>query len=187
LRQFEHLITSQTKMVTLLRNPHYELAERLLVLNRLSEAKGDFFGARDSIVYEDAIDFAANLDFKNEKVLRRSLRSIPEKVAELLSNPLVRCLTAQNQEETLYAGSIPAALDTLASFAVVGLRSHSELFIDSLGTLLGITADDLPRIGEYKMISELGEMLCRIGAATDLIDRDLELYGHVIDAFSKWR
>ncbi|SRR5579883_328533 len=172
--------------VTLLQDPHNEIAERLMILSKLDDAQISQLGMeRERFRLGPAVEFAKSLSFEDEKALTRALRSMPKDVAAFLANPIVRQLTAPTPDEMPRNGAVAAALDCLASFAVVGLRSQAAEFLHSVTEFLGIDASALPQIPQFPKVAALGRHLKETRVVDALIEKDVELYYHVAEAHSK--
>ena len=167
------------KTICMLRDPYDELAERLLVLSQAAEGNMGTLGARDSMSFEGAIEFVAQLDLSDEKQLRRAFRTMSTEDAFIFADPLVRTLGARTPDETPHDSTIAAALEALSTCAVVGLRQYPEPFLEALSALMGVGASSLPIISELEAVTSLGQVLRGIGAVKSLIERDLELYTQV--------
>jgi hypothetical protein len=92
---------------------------------------------------------------------------------------VVRILSARTPDEAIKDAAISQALEILSTFAVVGLRAHPELFVESLTALLGADPGEMPVLDESPAVTELGRILRDIGTVRLLIERDLELYAQV--------
>ena len=75
---------------------------------------------RDSLSFRSAAAFASALPTSDLKELKRALRRMPDDVASIFANPLVRQLTTNNPDEMPAQGAVAAALDALSGFALVG-------------------------------------------------------------------
>ena len=134
------------------------------------------------ISYDAAISFAEAIE-NDGKVLRRAFATMSRRASVNLADPLTRQLAAHARDEAPSKGAIATALDTLSTFAIVGLRERQDLFLDQLADLLGMDADALLPIPELGATSELAEQLRRLPDAELLIAQDLEIYNHVKSAF----
>lgn len=175
-KNYEFYLTNGPLTFALLRDPYNELAERLLLLNMIGEGGEQILGARDALIFEEAIAFAAELRIFDENELRRFFRRLPNSVISTLSNPLVRQLTANTPDEMPSVGSVAAALDTLSEFSVIGLRSDVGHFLAAIADLVGIESTDLPALDEYLRVRQLGEKLREIRLIENFLEKDLELY-----------
>jgi hypothetical protein len=179
-KPYEYYIDSGGfRSICMLRDPCDELAERLLTLKSVSEGKNDHLDARDALMFEDAVRFVAALDFSDEKQLRRAFRNISAADASIFSDPVVRILSARTPDEAIKDAAISQALEILSTFAVVGLRAHPKLFVESLAALLEADPGEMPVLDESPAVTELGRTLRDIGTVRLLIERDLELYAQV--------
>lgn len=181
-RAYEQYIDEGFTCIALLREPFYELAERLLVLKHAQKAQQlDLFGERELMGLAPAIEFAVELE-NDEKLLRRLFATMPKAAIARLGNPVTRLLAARNSHEVPTRGAVAAALRALASFTVIGLREHQELFLTQLAELVGIEPAMLPVTPEFTKTLDLAETLRHVPEAEILIEQDLDIYHHVKSA-----
>jgi hypothetical protein len=172
--------------IAILQEPHQELAERLMILNKLDHDQIRQLGMeRDLFRIGATIEFARSLPFDDEKMLRRALRAMPPDVASVLANPFVRQLSAATPDEMPKNGGVATALDRLASFAIVGLRSQSAEFLRTLSEFLDIEVASLPALPQFAKIVSLGRQLKETGVVDAILESDCELYHHVAEAHAK--
>jgi hypothetical protein len=136
-----------------------------------------------------AIHFAKQLladesCFQEVRVMRRRLREMSDDVAATLANPVARMLTSSSPDEMPSGGAIASALDLLASFAVVGIRSAPDQFISAVAELTGVELS-LPPIPRFSKVEPLARLLKESGQVDGLLETDLELYNIVSSAWDK--
>jgi hypothetical protein len=178
---YDNYINEKFSCIALLRDPYAELAERLLTLKHARKFGDELLGARDTIAYEAVISFAETIE-PDDKALRRAFATMPKMAVANLANPLTRQLSARTADEAPAKGAIATALDTLSSFAIVGLREGHVLFLEELAHVLGINGGELPKIPEFDGTADLAAKLKRLPEAEVLIEHDLEIYHHVRSA-----
>jgi hypothetical protein len=178
---FESFVQNRFKLICVIHDPFEELAERLLLFRRAA-ARGRL-NARDALIFKAAIEFAAGLAPASDRELRRSFGRIGYDAVRPLHNPLVRQLATANLQELPRSGSLTMALDILASFALVGLRSESEQFAAGLSALLGATGHIVRELPRCTAAIELATRLRQIPAVHDLLELDIELYGRIAEAY----
>jgi hypothetical protein len=184
-KNYGYFIEAGFETVALLHDPYEELAERLLVLSKIRKAGSGLLGERDSIRMHAAIEFAETLPIGDEKALRRAIRNMPAEVAATLTNPLTRLLTTTTPDEMPARGAVALALDLLSSFSLVGLRQNPETFIAAFSELLGIEASSLSIVSRFGSTETLVKMLKTMPEVEILLEKDLELYHYIVDAFQK--
>ena len=184
-QSIDYYIDQGYSSIAVLHDPYEELAERLLVLRLISKGGSDFLALRDKMALESAIAFAADLRIDSEKDLKRAFRSIDPEIANTLSDPLARLLTARLPDEIPNISSVGAALNVLSSFSVVGLRSRADLFTEAVADLLGLKEGELPVIDRADAVVQLGQMLKACPSVERLLEHDLVLHHYVADAFEK--
>jgi hypothetical protein len=180
-KSYENYINETFNVIALMRDPYAELAERLLTLKHVRKFGDELLGTRDMMAYGAAISFAETIE-NDEKALRRAFSTMPKMAVGNLANPLTRQLASRTADEAPSKGAIATALDTLSTFAIVGLRERQDLFLEELAQLLGTDADALPPIPDFANTAELAEKLRRLPEAEVLIEQDLEIYHHVKSA-----
>jgi len=189
-KNYAYFIESGFETVAFLHDPYEELAERLLVLNKIRQAGSDLLGIRDSLHLRAAIEFAQTLPLQNlpqndEKALHRAIRNMPGEVASALTNPVTRQLTTATPDEMPSGGAVALALDLLASFSLVGLRCESQKFINGFTELLELPPGILPDISHLVAVTPFAKQLKNIPEIEILLEKDLELYHYVNEAFKK--
>jgi hypothetical protein len=185
-KTFENYIGDNFKCVMLMRDPYAELAERLLTLKHVRKFGDELLGPRDMITYEAAINFAELIE-ADKKSLRRVFGNISKGAIVNLSNPLTRQLASNSAEEAPPKGAVATALNTLASFAIVGLREHQDLFLSDLGQLVDTGAAGLTLAPEFQGVCKLARDLRCIPEVELLLEQDLEIYDTVKSAFETTR
>ena len=182
-RSFAYCIENGFEMALVLQDPYEELAERLLVLALQGDKAASSLGERDSARFAPAIAFAANLPMATDRQLRRALMDMPVRVAALLADPLVRQLTTANPDEMPASGSSGAALDVLASCAVVGLRHDPAFFAQAMADWLGLDPNHLTLPPSFPHSRVLAQRLKESRTVEHLLERDLEVYECVQGAY----
>ena len=171
------------KLLIVLRDPFHELAERLLVFKNLPNDGGSVLGPRDLAVFQGAIDFVHEVEAFDARFCRNFTKWASPEVLRVLANPLVRQLSAPDDAE-MPRDALASALQALSCFDVVGVRDDGQAFRHAVGEMLGRTA---PPLHEYSRVVELGERLRAFGRADTILDKDLELYEGVKQAFASVR
>jgi hypothetical protein len=179
-KQYENYVSGVFNSIALIHEPYMELAERLLTLKHVHKFSKEIMGERDAMIFNPAIKFAEAIELDEAK-LHRSFASMPKDVIANLANPLTRQFSTSMLDEMPTRRSVPTALRSLASFAVLGVREHQGLFLQQVSELLG-TPVDLSAAPQLGKIAELARMLRQIPEAGVLIERDLEVYDYVQSA-----
>jgi len=184
-KNYTYYVESKFDVVFIMHHPLEELAERLIVLAQIKRSGAGVLGMRDNLSLKPALDFAQSLPFHDEKALGRELRNIPREVAQILANPVVRQLTTSTPDEMASSRAVSTALDTLATFALVGLRRASGTFTRALAELTGVPFEDLPPMTKLPGVTALAQLLKRTRAMHGILEQDLELYDHIANAYRK--
>ncbi len=181
-RAFQHFIEGHFDVVFSMHHPYEELAERLIVLAQIKKSGSGILGLRENMSLEPTMAFAQGLPLADERGLARALRDIPSPVARVLANPVVRQLTTTTPEEMPNKRAVAAALTTLSSFAVVGLRRAPKTFASAVKELMELDSEP-PDSAKLPGVAALGRMLKRTREAEWLIEQDLALYSHIAEAY----
>ncbi len=189
-KNYAYYIENGFSTLFLMQDPYAELAERLLVLSKIWRFGGEHFGLRDAMGMAAALTYAEELLSDDDvtqdaKSLRRMLRRMSTEVASVLSNPVVRELTVSTPGEMPGRNSVAAALDLLSSAAVVGLRSESDLFLSAVSEFLGLPGTQLPPLPQFGKVPPFASLLKETGQVDGMLEKDLELYDHVLNARRK--
>lgn len=186
-RNYSVYVDNGFSTLFLMQNPYEELAERLLVLSKIRQIGGAHFGLRDELGLGAAINYAEELmaepnTVQDRKALRRMLRRMPMEVASVLSNPVTRTLTVANPDEMPGPNAIAHALDILSTAAVVGLKDEADTFVNAVFEFIGLTGVSRPALPQFAAVRPFATALKEAGDAHSMLERDLELYQHVLEA-----
>jgi hypothetical protein len=173
------------KLITMVRDPYEELAERLLVMNNIEKGGINPLGERELINLREAIAYAGSLPIDNEKAFARALRRMPMYVSMLLANPAVRQFSTSSLDQQPSQGAIATALDVLAQSTLVGLRSDWEQFTNAFGELVGENLTNSSFFPSFPKVIQLAEIIRRSGSCEMILEKDLELYGYVLQSCRK--
>ena len=182
-RNYAFWIEDGFETTIMLQDPYEELAERMIVLSLVGEAAPKYLGPRDAARFAPAIAYAAATPMHDERQLRRHLMDMPAEVAGLFTDPLVRQLTTANPEDMAAGGAIGAALDVLSSCSVVGMRQDPVYFTEAIAGWLGINQQDLSLPPDFPRVPPLAAMLRESKMVDDLLERDLEVFYAVKNAY----
>lgn len=183
---YRHYIdTRRFDTIFVMHHPFEEMAERLLVLGQIKKVSVDVLGMRDAMSLEATIAFAQSLPLHDEDAMRKALYRMPAEVAQTLADPVVRQLTTRSPDEAPPGRAISTALDTLASFTVVGLRRDPATLLSAIGELTQTDPASLPPLDRFPSVAPLALALKRSRVVDVLLEKDLELYYHVANAFKK--
>lgn len=170
-------------LAALLRNPWDELAEQLLLL-RMAGRRPDL-GGRFHLApgHRSLIGKMAKAPWTNVAELDRLFSAVEPQERAALSDPVTHLLGADGFSGRGGPDILSNALKTLSDFHAVGLRSDLDGFLDTLAAVL--ETDALPAVEqpEHETVRELAAAIERLPSAKKLIRLDLELFGHVRDAY----
>jgi hypothetical protein len=182
-KSFEFYLKQGIDVISILRDPYDELAERLLILKNVGTRADMILGTRDAIRLAPVIDLLGDFNDFSQESCKTLFKKASKAIFDALSNPLVRQLTMFTPNELPRKSAVAPALDVLASFKLVGLRSHAPEFSGALSEILEVEEELLPSLAEHERITEFSRHLRAIPAVESLIEQDLELFHVVQSAF----
>ena len=184
MKSIEYYLNTGFKSVVLFRDPHEELAERLIILKNLTQKTKELLGPRDTLTFEPVMDYLAEeVSELEEEPLRRMFKRAPQEVLRPLNNPVVRQLSCSIPDELPRKTAIAESLLALSSFEVVSLRSDSAHFSQALGEMLGLPPDSIPVMTEFGRVSALAEKLKAIHEVEGVLDYDMNIFDQTTHAF----
>ena len=184
INSIEYYLNTGFKSVALFRDPHEELAERLIILKNATTKTKELLGPRDTFTFEPVMEFLAEeVPELEEEPLRRMFKRAPQEVLAPLTNPLVRQLSCSNPDEMPKKTAIAQSLMALSSFEVVSLRSDSAHFSEALCEMLGLPPESVPVMREFGRVSELAQKLKAVHEVEGVIDYDLNIFEQTKHAF----
>lgn len=176
LLRYEHYLRERDyKIVTLLRNPLEELAERLLFIRyALSPQSPATFRAH--LTGLDRLSPVAKaLDLNKLSSAKEAFSLLTDRQRIQLANPLVRTL-ACTADEIPRKQHIELALTKLSSMDLVGTRPYYRQFKTMLAEMIGRDLFGDNPLADISWTLRLSEELAKIRAARSLVALDLELY-----------
>jgi len=182
IKNFMFCVDNGFKFIAMVRDPYEELAERLLVMNKIEKGGVNPLGERELMNLREAIDYSGSLPIDNERAFTRALRRMPMDVAMSLANPVVRQFSTSTLDEQPSQGGVAAALDVLAQSSLVGLRVESEQFASSFGELVSEDLTNISLFPVFPKVIELAEIIRGSGYCDTILEKDLELYGYVLES-----
>jgi len=168
-------------IITLLRDPLEEFAERLLFVRYASSEQRPAYLMNYMTGLRPLLGLAEKIDFSNDDSLRAAFKTLKDDEFEAISNPFVRSL-ACNAEERPQRKHISSALDNLSSMDLVGLRSRYGDFKSILHEILNVDILGDHQLTEVTNVPVIAAKLARIGAVKEMIALDLEVYSYARDA-----
>ncbi len=170
----------------LLREPHEELAERLLLLSLAIRTGKESVVQQYLAGAEPLLEFVRGLSLTDPKQMKSAFRDLTDRQRDALVSPTTRAL-ACDMGEPPRDMHIAKALDNLATFDVVGTREKFGIFKALLGELMesDILADCA--ISPFGQVKELAETLKKISPVGDLIHEDMAVYALVSSAIDEGR
>lgn len=183
-KNYEYYADTVFSKVIIMHEPYDEMAERLLVLRNIEKIGTEIIGDRDALSLKPLINFAQQLPLGDAKALGRTMRRLPDDVAMLLTNPLVRQLTVATPNDMPRSDAVSAALDLLSTFQIVGLRSKPDDFVLAVSEWLDMDKAAIPDIKTIDSVYSLSQELRNAKYLAPLLEKDVFLYETVIRAFN---
>lgn len=171
------------RAIAMFRDPFDELAERMIVLKNVGLQATELLGARDAMTYEPVIEALSEIETFDRASCKRFFKRAGDQVFSILNNPLVRQLTSNNLDEIPTKSCISTALQVLAGFEVLGLRSDAAGYSQAVAETFELAPSSIPVMTEFARVTELGQILRDIKDAELILEHDLELYDHTSRAF----
>jgi len=178
-REHIYSIDDSFRKICVVQDPFVELAEMLLELQLGKVAQSQSLDMRDQLAFAACVDHFSEYDITDAADLRRALARMPDEVETALSCPLTRSLAAKSAEEHLSAGMVATAVESLASFDVIGIREDPDTYLQSLGELLAKVEGLPPFEAAPSAAMVFAELLRSQPDAAALIDLDLDVY-HIL-------
>lgn len=174
-RYEQFLREREYKIITLLRDPLEEMAERLLFVRyALAPQSPKAFEAHLTGL-QPLGSAVRRLNLDKLETIDEMFASLTGKQKEALSNPLVKALACQINEKPKKQ-HVELALTKLSSMDLVGVKPCYAQFSEALSKLLGrdlLAGAEPPEISWTKRVAE---RLAGIKAARSLIALDLQVY-----------
>jgi len=184
LKNYGSFVDKGFELLILLRDPYDELAERLLVLNQVQRTGQSPLDERELINMRKAIEFAGGLPLNDAHGVKRAFARMPIDVAVTMANPVVRQFTTSTLDEQASSTGVATTLDILANAALVGLRAEPEQFVCAVEELLGVDVSDDNLMPVFPPVAALSAALRDTGYCEGFLEKDLELYHAVLQAYS---
>lgn len=165
----------------LLRDPFEELAERLLFLRFLARTAPPELTEQLANGVEALIEIAHDLPVDDFKALVGTFRRLTSEQRRAIENPMVRMFGSVDGAATS-PDDITRALEVLASFDVVGVRTHLAAFRAMLCHEIGYDIFHDQNSRNSEAVALLASSLARIGPAVDLLELDNTLYSEVSES-----
>jgi hypothetical protein len=182
LQRYQDLLRQRGyAIVTVLRDPYEELAERLLFSQYVARQGRETTLSQRLTGLAPLTDLVRDVDFVDAEAVTKRLHSIAEPQRKAIENPCVRAL-ACSVDERPQLKHVAVALENLASMDLVGLRSRYEDFRSTFDSLIGAEI-----LGEYSLVEmswvpAMAANLARIAVVNELLELDLALYEYAKEA-----
>lgn len=184
-KRYQHLLADRGfTVVTMLRDPYEEMAERLLFARYVSRPGTPRHLLRHCSGIEPLIELAAAFDVASEQATVAAFKALTPEHERALANPFVRSL-ACDFDEAAERKHVGIALDHLASMNLVGLRRRFDTFKSMLQELLGVDLVGDSEPVEVSFVPDIALRLSRIDKVKSLLALDLMLYNLGRDAIRK--
>jgi hypothetical protein len=181
-QQYEHLLRERGyKIVSLIRNPYEEMAERLLFARYATSPQAPPFVADHILGLKPLIGMVKAINFGDTESIRAAFDSMTPQQRGVLNNPLVRTLVcAADQRPKI--GHVAVALSKLSHMDLVGIHSRFGEFKSVLREVLGIDVLESHELTSLSWVQRVAERLPEIKQAKHLVSLDMELYSYAEEA-----
>jgi hypothetical protein len=171
-------------IVSLLREPYEELAERLLFVRYASQSNAPPFAASYMTGLEPLVPVVKKMELADRDSIAAALKSLGSAQREAIANPFIKSIACQ-LDETAEAKHVSIALDNLASMDLVGVAARFDDFKATLRELIGTDVLGEAALSTVSWVPIIAEHLRRIPSIDGLLAHDLELYTHVSKALDR--
>jgi hypothetical protein len=188
-RFWEPLLRDRGYMVgTILRDPFYELAERLLILKLASSPEGDRIADAVGPEVQAAAAHFRKIDLRDISAIEAALESPPRELRLILHNPLTHLLTAANAFDPPATPPTAIALESLADMDAVGLRQDTASFFELVSAVFEIS-ESFPAeaVPTSSIVVQWADVLRERPAMRRLIEMDLVVYQTAADIIERQR
>lgn len=180
LRAVEALLRDQDyALCACLRDPAEELAEQLLIAQWAMKNGREAMRGALSADFMHLLDTVGAPGGDDPDDIERWINGLSEEAQAPLRDPAARLLTLHGLDEPLEEDALVKALDTLANFDVVGLKSDTAGFMEMLA---GTVSCELPMPGASPgagRVAELARHLRETEIAQRLLPTDLKIHSAV--------
>jgi hypothetical protein len=176
IRTFTEFLDRDFQAIAVINDPYMEMAERLFLLQRFKSVPQGIFGDRDRMTFGPAVEHFAEVDISSSASLKDALKVMPDPVSRILNAPLTRQIALSSGDESLGHNAVPAAVDMLSRFAVVGLREAPETYIEPIAELIGVEPSTLPEASNFSQIASIADRLRDLPIAEKLLEKDIIVY-----------
>ena len=175
------LVDRGFRIVTALRDPYEELAERLLFLRYAASADRPAYLADYLTGFESLLKIAQQFDIANDNTLRKTFENLDDTQRAALSNPFVRSL-ACDLDELPEKRHIETALYNLSTFDLVGLYNRFDEFRSMMNDLMQVDILGTHQPAGVSWAPMIGAKLAQIEQVNEMLALDVELYSCVREA-----
>lgn len=177
LARYEQLFRDRDyKLVTLLRDPYEEFAERLLFLRYALSANAPTHFRDHSSDFSDLRIVTQRFDPSNLATLSESFAYLSERQLADLSNPLVKALACNVEDPIPRPHHVEIALNRLSTFDLVGIRPHFDVFKGSLAEVVGAPILQEQELVTMDHLKPIANELRNIKLVRSLLSLDARLY-----------
>lgn len=165
----------------LLRDPFEELAEKLLFLSQALKQPESVRASPTIARFVGLLPHLEKMDLGDSKSILSCFRSMPNEIRRMIRSPMTSTFGTA-PDENVQRRNVSVALDNLAHFNVVGLRSKFDVFCAMLNEYVGTPIAANCELGTLPNTLDLADRLRNVGIVADLLDEDIALYSFAIEA-----
>jgi hypothetical protein len=184
-KRYQQLLANRNFIVvTMLRDPYEEIAERLLFARYASRPNSPPHFMRHLSGLEPLVDLASRFDISSEHAMLSAFNSLEPAHEQVLANPYVQVLACEN-DEPAERRHVSVALDNLSRMNLVGLRQRFDNFKSTLQEIVGVDLLEDGQPVDVSWVPEIAAKLSRIDKVRSLLALDISLYNLARDAIRK--
>jgi hypothetical protein len=184
IREHEYALrNSEFKITIIVREPFFELAERLMIFKRGGDFYNLLFSSREQHALKPVTTAIVDMDIEDTKALSKWLQGLSAKDIHPLRNPLTRMLACSSPNDDVSPSSVGLALDVLSTFDFVGLRNDIAPWNAFMEERLGLPNGELPIPDESPKLATFAARLRNDKSIKRLLEHDLELYRTLSDIY----
>ena len=178
---YAYLIDQGFEVMTAIRDPFEELAERITILATPEYAAGHWLSERDRLIFGPVIETLGSISVNDPTAVRRLFRRLDRGLGAILSNPLTRQLTRTRPDELCSGDAASAALRTLSGFDLVVPDDGGALSASAAAAWLGVPSSS-PHANAQTAGNSLSDTLADLTSVEAMLEFDLEVHHAVVTA-----
>ncbi|MDR6816445.1 hypothetical protein J2X76_001618 [Neorhizobium sp. 2083] len=178
-------LTEDTIKIVSFRDPFYELAIRLVSVGSFYRQRATFLSKRDEILLAPAMAYFADMNFVDERELKRKIKNAPKDVLQLFESPFTKQISAFSPTDRVSRDAISTCLDLLSQFEIFCSDENDDSITNDLSEHLGIPEDSIVFSPPRPAFLAIANMLRGMSALDHVLEADLILFYFIAKAKEK--